>query len=510
MHPLPFRATAIAAVALLCVAAAAADPAPVRSPDACVVVTASRETEAQFDTLVPVTVIDRDMIERSMAQDVGDLLRLEAGIDVAQSGGAGQPTSIFMRGTNSNHTALLVDGVRINPGTLGVPAVQNIAPELVDHIEIVKGPMSTLYGTDAIGGVINVITRHPDGVGADTSVGYGRYDTRQGAFDGYLGDGTSFASAAVSWLESAGFPTQAQDTTDRSFRNLSGTLAARSALGGLEFGARLWHAKGTTHYYDGFSVPVDQNVAFEDSAYAVDVGGQLTSAIHTRLLLSQALDEQRQRVPLNPAPPPLEYDYATTRRTTLDWQNSALLAGQQLTFGGILSFEHARSLVFGTNFDVDTRADSWYVQDRTTLGRQRLQAALGYTRHGTFGDHTTWNLEYGFAPTAATLLTVGWGTAFRAPDATDRYGFDGNPLLKPESARNLELGLRERLGMHQTLAVAAFYNRIDDLIQFYPTPTAADPYEGITTNVGRARIAGVEAAWEYLDADWNARLKGSV
>ena len=221
--------------------------------------------------------------------------------------------------------------------------------------------------------------------------------------------------------------------------------------------------------------------------------------LHTRFLLSQFVDDLRQvQTP----------DYETTRRNTLDWQNSADLGAQQLTFGGLLSGENTRSSVYGTNFDVDTWSQTWYVEDRASFGASRLLAALGYTRHETFGDHMTWNAEYGYAAGAATLLTASFGTAFRAPDSTDRYGYDGNPALKPESLA-IFVGLRERLSAHQILTLSAFENRIDDLIQYVAMPTLDNPYNGVNENVDRARIRGLEAGWDYVDQDWQARLAGS-
>ena len=470
-------------------------------PLAPVVVTASRELEPQFEALAPTIVIDRDTIERSPGSDVGDLLRFNAGIDVVRSGGPGQQTSVFVRGTNSNQTVVLVDGVRINPGTAGNAAIQNLAPEFIDHIEIVEGPRSTLYGTDAIGGVINIITREPQGTGAGVVAGYGHYDTRQAAATGYAGGAAGSVFGAVSWLESAGFPTQVGDPTDRGFRDVSVAVAGRTQLGGVELGAQLWGARGNTQYSDLFAVPIDQDQNFRNSTLAVDAGGQVTTALRTRFLLSQFVDDLRQvQTP----------DYVTTHRYTLDWQNSADLGVQKLTFGGLFYRENARSSVFGTNFDVDTRSDSWYVEDRAIIGRHHLLVAGGYTHHETFGSHTTGNAEYGYALDADTLATISFGTAFRAPDSTELYGFAGNPALDPESARNFELGLRRRIGERQAVSFAAFDDRIDNLIQYVAMPTADNPYNGINQNVARARIRGLEAAWEYGDADWQGRLAGSL
>ena len=123
------------------------------------VVTATR-TPVPLDAVgAPVIVITRNDIERSLASDVSELLQAHAGLEIARNGGPGQTTSLFTRGTESNHTVVLIDGVRINPGTIGGAALQNIAPESLERIEIVKGPRSSLYGTDAIGGVVQLFTR---------------------------------------------------------------------------------------------------------------------------------------------------------------------------------------------------------------------------------------------------------------------------------------------------------------------------------------------------------------
>ena len=150
-------------------------------------VTATRASRRPIEeVLAPVIVIDRDAIERSAAGDVAELLRFHAGLDLGRNGGPGQTTAVFIRGADSNHTLVLVDGVRINPGTIGLAALQNIPPAMIERIEVVKGPRSALYGTDAIGGVINVITRRGARDGWSAEVGYGDYDTRQASLNGGL------------------------------------------------------------------------------------------------------------------------------------------------------------------------------------------------------------------------------------------------------------------------------------------------------------------------------------
>ena len=129
------------------------------------VVTATRRPIDAGDTLAPVIIIERDEIERSLALDVAELLRFHAGLEISRNGGPGQVTSAFIRGADSDHTLVLIDGVRVNPGTAGGAALQNISPDVVERIEIVKGPRSALHGSEAIGGVVNIQTRRgPDGI----------------------------------------------------------------------------------------------------------------------------------------------------------------------------------------------------------------------------------------------------------------------------------------------------------------------------------------------------------
>ena len=469
-----------------------------------VVVTASREAEAPFDALAPVIVIDRAEIERSLAPDVGDLLRFHAGIDIAQTGGPGQTTTIFLRGTNSNHTLVLIDGVRMNPGTLGGAALQNIAPELIDHIEVVKGPRSSLYGTDAIGGVINVITRAADTNRLSALVGYGRWDTREAAASGAYAGAHGSLSFGANWLETAGFPTLEADNVDRGYRNSSVTLAGRTTFAGIDAGARLWRAAGNQQYSDYLKTPVDQD--YVNSVLAADAGGDVTDHWHTKLVASHISDDIRQAQSSN-AVPTDPRDYAVTHRNALDWQNDVRVGIQQFTVGGLLTRENTNSLSYGTAFDVDTRSDTWYAEDRVTLGRHRLLAAGGLTHHSTFGDHPTWNAEYGFAPTADLLLTAGAGTGFHAPTTTDLYGYAGNTALKPEISRNLEVGLKDRVSKQATLSLSLFENKIDDLIVFINT--LIPPDYGYLKNVGRARIRGVEGSWDYSSADWSGHLEAS-
>jgi vitamin B12 transporter len=484
------------------------------------IVTATRVPEPVDQALEPVIVIDRATLEDSLAIDVGDVLRFHAGIDIGRSGGPGQPLSVFIRGANSDQSIVMIDGVRINSGTQALAPLMNISPELFDSIEIVKGPRSAIYGTDAIGGVINLITRSNAPSGADVMLDYGRYGTGEFAVDGnYTLDQTS-VQAALTGQQSAGFPTYVGDTIDSGYKNLSGTAAITTHFDGIELGARYYQATGATQYananynadFTAFQSFTPQNEDFSNSLLALHASGDLTDIWHMRLTLSRVVDDLHQQQ-VDPYALGNASDFDYTSRDTIDWQSDVKIASdwvnQTLTFGAIVYDENTNSLSYGTGYTISTHAQTYYLQDQLEMGSNRLLVSTGLAHYPGFGDHQTWNAEYGYAVTAGTLLTLSAGTAFRAPSATDRFGFGGTPDLLPESSRNFEVGIKSRIDEHQEVTLAAFQDTIDDLIVFVNDPTNL-LYGGENENVDRARIRGIEASWELREDPWSVRAEASL
>ena len=483
-----FRMSPALAAALFCLPALAG--ASGMEP---VLVTATRTAVPAAELSASVEVITREELERLPAADIADVLRLRAGVEIARAGGPGQQTSVFLRGTESNHVLVLIDGMRINPGTIGTAAVQNIAPGMIERIEVVKGPRSTLYGSDAIGGVINVITRRGAAMGPRVELGTGSFDTQTASLSAGASGARGELSLAGYLIDSAGFPTRQGDDTDRGYRNLSLSAAATTTVGPAKLGLRGWHASGTSEYSDFFVTPVDQD--FENSAVALEIGGEPTDVWRTRATLGHAVDTIRQ----NQSP-----DRLRTRRWQLDWQNDLSLGTHHaLTTGVLLQREQAESESFGLGFDRSTGMRLAYLQDQIVIGPHRLLLAGGYTDHETFGGHATWNVEYAVQARPSTSLWLAAGSAFRAPDATDRFGFGGNEGLAPESSRSLEMGLRHRAGQRHNFSLVAFRTEIDQLIQYVVTDFAT--FAGENRNVDRARIDGIELAWRYAEGPWQAR-----
>ncbi len=478
--------------ALILLAAAAGSPA--LEP---VVVTATRTGHPVKEVLASVDLVPGDRLALRPAADLGDALRFVPGVEVARLGGPGQQTSVFVRGTESNHVLVLMDGLRINPGTIGTAALQNVAPEFVERVEVVKGPRSTLYGSDAIGGVINIITRGP-GDGSSVQAGYGSFDTKTASFRAGFGDEQAGVSLAGAWQDSEGFPTRAGDTVDRGYESTSFTAAAHAGVGPVTLGLRAWRASGTSDYSDFFILPVDQD--FENSALALTAEFAPTEIWSSRLMLAHAVDDLEQNQ---------SADFLDTRRSTADWQNDVSLSARNTLTAGILwQDEEADAESFGAPYAADTATTQFYLQDQAVFGGHRFLLGAAYTDHETFGNHATWNAEYGFALGEGGLVTASAGTGFRAPDATDRYGFGGNPGLDPEESQSLELSWRQALGERHLVSLTVFRNDIDELIEFVVTDP--DTFDGENRNVAKARIEGVEAAWRYEGEAWTAHAAATV
>jgi vitamin B12 transporter len=468
-------------------------------------ITATRTPLIADQEVAPVIVIGPEQLQLAQGQDIAAVLHQYAGLDTAANGGPGQPASLFLRGTSSTHTLVMIDGVKINPDNGFGSALQNIRLSDVERIEIVKGPRAALYGADAIGGVINIITKKAShGLQYDAHVGAGRYGTYDtGGAVGY-GEGDSSIGASADDYHSDGFPAVAGFPLDSGDKDRTLTAYGRTDLDGVDLGFNHWQSKGNTQYVgtDANFNPAPADEGFQDATSSADVGGHPLQGWRSNLDLSHMLDEidQGQVDSFNfPAAP----DYVHTQRNTADWQNDLTLSDSQLlTLGLYTEREHTATESFGTVYDESHRVNALYAEDDLDWDNQRLVLAGRDTHDGEFGDHFTWNGDYGYDFSNSTKLTAGVGTGFRAPSAAERFGFDGNPDLQPETSTNYELGLRQKLGDDQQLTVSVFQDNLDDLIVFQPQPTTANPFAGENENVDKARVQGIELGYTLMLGSW--------
>jgi vitamin B12 transporter len=505
----------LAPVAMLSLSLAAA-LAPARAqtarPDADadaldrVVVTASRIAEPADAALAAVTVIDRARIERLQPSSLPDLLRGLPGVSLANNGGAGKATSLFLRGTESDHTLVLVDGLRIGSATSGGAALQDIPVDQIERIEIVRGPFSSLYGSDAIGGVIQIFTRRPaSGFAPNLSVGAGSFDTqRASAGVGGRGDAGWYAVQAAHETTGGinayrGDPSRARpeswlDADEDGYRNTSLSLRAGTRVGqAWTLEGHALRAEGFNEYDGSINNASDsvQQVAGARVRFAPGETLALTfnagrtadrSDAYQRGAFSSRFDTLRE---LGSLQADIEAG-AGTASVGIDWKRDEVdsstpyAVASRITRGG-----------FG--------------QWRQDIGAHALQFSARHDDDAQFGGQSTGSASWGWGFAPGLRLSASLGSAYKAPTFNELYfpGY-GIPTLRPETSRSAELGLKGR-GDVLGWSVHAFQTRIDDLIVYNP---AIPPFGG-PDNIDRARIRGLEATADGDLAGWAVRASAT-
>ena len=473
-------------------------------------VTATRTAKSQNDLAIGSIIITREEIENSNAADLADLLRFQAGLDIGRNGGPGQTTSVFIRGTESNHTLVLINGVKMNPGTIGGAAIQNISPEIIERIEIIKGPRSSLYGSEAIGGVINIITRKTQDNALSTTLALGSFGSKQITTNSEYRDQDKYASFTLDWKDTDGFASLREQDQDRGHNNLSLNLSAGLNFLSQDLEFNHWQATGNTEYYgfdtSAFSTgPLDQD--FNNSVTAISIASSLSDQWKSKFIFSKANDSiDQNQLDFFFFPLPLK-DLVDTDRLSFDWQNTISLENAQLSAGAYFEREETDSLSFGSAYSDKTESKAVYLAaDTKLLGLDSVIAAR-YTQHETAGSQLSWNTEFSYP--VNTDLRIGFtaGSAFRAPDATDRYGFGGNPNLKTEESQSLSamLNWNSPIG---NLNLDLFQTDIDNLIE----TVNIDPINFIfqNINVAESQIKGIELAHKVTINDWSIETTALV
>lgn len=489
-----FRAALLCGLSLCSAHSYAAD-APLS-----IVVTPTRTAQTADESLASVSVVTRAQIEQRQSHTVEDALRGLPGLDFSNNGGRGRATQVFMRGTESDHVLVLVDGVKIGSATLGTSPFEHLPIGQIERIEVVRGPRSSLYGSEALGGVIQIFTRKGGGKLAPSfSVTGGSHETGE-ATVGLSGGG------ANSWFNLSASGTDTQGTNacsgilnragcfvnepdDDAYRSVSGSARAGMRFeNGAEVDAHYLRAESES-FFDGGFVNESENMQQV-------LGASASFAPHEiwRASLAGGRSWDYSDNFLNG----VKRGHFDSKRDTLSLQNDFTIAPRHvLTAGGDFQKDQVSS---STAYPVTSR-DNYGVfgQYQAGLGRHDATLSLRRDDNEQFGGKTTGNVAYGYDFTDALRATAAYGTAFKAPTFNELYfPFFGDPSLRPETARSSEVGLS---GDHPlgTWGINLFETRLNNLIAF-------DAASRRATNVDDARIRGLELQAGALLAGWTTHV----
>jgi vitamin B12 transporter len=488
-----------------------------------VIVTATRSELPHDRVPATVSVLTGEQLRREGIVTVAEALHQVPGIAVAQTGSYGTATSLFIRGGESKFTKVLLDGVPVNDAG-GAFDFSSLTTDNVERIEIVRGPSSTLYGSDAVAGVVQIFTRRGTrGLHADLVMRGGGFGTTD--VEGSVRGAATPARSVVDWsFGAARHHTDGYQAFNSAHANNTMSALLRGARGRADAQLSVRYADLALHFpTDGSGQVVDSNAVHREDRLAVGLGGgvRLTDVATLRAMLASndvhgVTDDQ----PDSPGDD-LGYYYSTadrTRRRSGDLRlELALPRASQLTVGGQIEREWQASATtsnFGpSGFTASRRTSGVYSQLLLEPG-DRYTATLGgrYEHNERFGDFWTWRAAASTRVAAGTRLRASAGTAFREPTFLENYGSDfviGNPALAPEHAFSVDAGIEQQVGGAVRLSATWFANSFRNLIDYAYSPTAPNYFNLARTHTSGVEVEGraelpdglhADASFSYLDA----------
>ncbi len=456
----------LASLALVPLAAAAQQTLALAAPDADrIVITSTRQPTREAAQLSDVTVIDRSDIERAAGRTLAELLAQQPGMQFTSNGGLGKSASLFIRGMESRHVLLLIDGVRHGSATLGQPSIENIPLEAIDRIEIVRGPLSSLYGSEAAGGVVQVFTRQGrEGLHPNASIGAGSRGYWMAAGGAGFGQGAWTGEVQVEHQQNRGFSSTNERNPFGNFNPDDDPFRQNAAS--LNLGVKLpadWtlrlhalHSEGRTHIDDGPSV--DSLAGQKDEVAGLELSGHVNPLWQSSLRVSQsvnAYDTLR-------TDPSSFTDLGTIRTTQQQWTWENTVAtplGSALVLAEHLS-QHVTKP--GGDYDVTRRhIDALALGLNGRQGAHTWQASVRHDRNSQYGHENTGALAYGYDLSPQWRVGAAAGKTFVAPSFNQLYWPSfGNPLLKPEHGQHREINARWLPAEGHELRLAAYRNRV--------------------------------------------------
>ncbi len=482
-----------------------------------IVVTASRSAQQVQDTLASTTVITREQIDQSQARDLYQVLRTVPGVHLKRNGGRGNATSLSMRGGHSSGTLILVDGINVESATLGEVALEQIPLDQIDRIEVIRGPKSSLYGSSAMNGVIQIFTRKSaPKSGVTYSAGVGSDNTRDGVVSASGLSETSRYNATLSYVESDGFDSMyLDDTRSSSDRyNLDDDAYRRSAASFngeqkfsdyLKANVAVSRAQGQADYDNRYLVDGLPHTEFETSLASTALTLDLDSFV-SKLQYGLAKDSTEN---FNDMP---DYTLFETRRNVGSWENSVIpLDWLTVNFG----MDYTHEEVVGTMAYSQTRRDDFggYANTRFDIDSWSWSLGMRHDDNEQFGSKWTGDTALGWEFTSGTTAIISYGQAYKAPSFNDLYwpfadysfppfyyySESGNSNLVPEESETYEAGIDS----YQDWGMASahvYKTHVDNLIEW----NGDENGHWEPTNLNSVTIRGTELQYgtEWIGIHW--------
>ncbi|MCX9096948.1 TonB-dependent vitamin B12 receptor BtuB [Providencia rettgeri] len=493
-----------AALAVLC---ATSSLASANNKTDQVVVSANRFEQPISSILAPVTVVTREDIDHWQSNTVIDVLRRLPGVDIAQNGGMGQQSSLFIRGTESRHVLVLIDGVRLNQaGISGSSDMSQIPISLVQRIEYIRGARSAVYGSDAVGGVVNIITRRDnDGTTLNAGIGSHSYQNYNGSTQQKIGENTT-VTAAGAYTHTKGFDLAPKEVSPRQY-DKDGFLSKSLWLG-------VEHQFSSEILAYARAYGYDNRTSYDVSEYAgvsVDTRKLYSRTYETGLKYHQGkyssslMGSYGYSKDYNFDPRKGQYSESAnldeSKQYNIQWGNSYLLDKGNISAG----IDYQRQSIEPSSYAMINEKQTlnntgiYLTGQYAIIDSVTAEAAIRSDHHSEFNWHTTWQSGLSWEFHEGYKLVGSYATAYKAPNLTQLYAYSssaygttlGNPNLKPEESKQWEIGVEGTTGP-LFWQVNAYHNDIDNLIAYksgYPTST----YE----NIGEAEIKGVEWVGEF-------------
>ncbi|STR45368.1 TonB-dependent receptor domain-containing protein [Iodobacter fluviatilis] len=456
-----------------------------------VVTTAARLPQAAKEVIGDVTVIDQKTIEAAGTVSLPELLARQPGVQITSNGGAGKSGGIFIRGSSSQQAVYLIDGIRFGSATAGAAALQHIPLAQIERIEILRGPAASLYGSDAIGGVIQIFTRQGDkGFHPSVEVGFGTENTQTTSAHLSGGeDGTRYAiglaHSKTDGISARSNPKAGTMSTDTDgYENTSLSINASHRINEAhEFGASLLQAKVENHYDSSVSSNYDDRDDGTNGSATFWMNNRFTKNWTSKLQAGVSIDDSTNYTRAGES-------RFKTKQTQISWLNE-IKVGPGIMTVGAETLEQAISST--TKFDVDQRRiNSLLAGYLAHFDDIALQVNLRNDNNSQFGDNTNGSIGASWQLADAWKVGGSFGTGYRAPTFNQLYYPNyGTPTLQPETSKNTEVFVRFEANNIQ-LSATAYHNEIDGMLETGKTTT---------TVIGNAKLKGIT-----FTADWQGEM----